>query len=143
MHPRLVLLALAIGPLHALRGQAATPAPYESIVTERDLMIPTRDGARMATDIYRPARNGVAVNERFPVLLQRTPYARSAVAGEAEYFAQYGYVVAVQNLRGRFTSEGTFLKVQPADATDGYDVIEWLAKQPCSNGQVGMWGFGF
>ena len=143
MHPRLVLLALAIGPLHALRGQAATPAPYESIVTERDLMIPTRDGARMATDIYRPARNGVAVNERFPVLLQRTPYARSAVAGEAEYFAQHGYVVAVQNLRGRFTSEGTFLKVQPADATDGYDVIEWLAKQPWSNGQVGMWGTSF
>ena len=95
MHPRLVLLALAIGPLHALRGQAATPAPYESIVTERDLMIPTRDGARMATDIYRPARNGVAVNERFPVLLQRTPYARSAVAGEAEYFAQHGYVVEI------------------------------------------------
>ena len=143
MHPRLVLLALAIGPLHALRGQAATPAPYESIVTERDLMIPTRDGARMATDIYRPARNGVAVNERLPVLLQRTPYARSAVAGEAEYFAQHGYVVAVQNLRGRFTSEGTFLKVQPADATDGYDVIEWLAKQPWSNGQVGMWGTSF
>ena len=106
-------------------------------------MIPTRDGARMATDLYRPAKNGAAVSGRFPVLLQRTPYERTDVAAEAAYFAEHGYIVAVQNLRGRFKSEGKFLKVQPADATDGYDVIEWLARQPWSNGDVGMWGTSF
>ena len=59
------------------------------------------------------------------------------------YFARHGYVVAVQDMRGRYRSEGTFSKVQPADATDGYDVIEWLGKQPWSNGSVGMWGTSF
>jgi putative CocE/NonD family hydrolase len=52
-------------------------------------------------------------------------------------------VVALQDTRGRYKSEGTFSKVQPADATDGYDVIEWLAKQPYVNGIVGMWGTSF
>ena len=106
-------------------------------------MIPTRDGRRMATDVYRPARNGVAVSKRFPVLLHRTPYDKSKAQKNAEYFARHGYVVAVQDTRGRYRSEGTFLKVQPIDATDGFDVIEWLAKQPYSNGAVGMWGTSF
>ena len=142
---RPLLLALTLFALRSIAAQLPTSAtaPYESIVTDRDLMVPTRDGARMATDIYRPAKNGAVVSERFPVLLQRTPYERSAVAAEAAYFAQHGYVVAVQNLRGRYRSEGKFLKVQQADATDGYDVIEWLARQPWSNGQVGMWGTSF
>jgi putative CocE/NonD family hydrolase len=106
-------------------------------------MIPTRDGARMATDVYRPARNGVAVDERLPVLLNRTPYDKGSLADDAKYFARHGYVVAVQDVRGRYESEGRFSKVQPADATDGYDTIEWLAKQPWSNGKVGTWGTSF
>ena len=72
---RLALPAALVATLasrHDVSAQA--PAPYGSILAERNLMIPTRDGKRMATDVYRPARNGVAVNERFPVLLQRTPY---------------------------------------------------------------------
>ena len=52
-------------------------------------------------------------------------------------------MVATLDVRGRHASEGKFLKVQPADATDGYDVIEWLAGQPWSNGSVGMWGTSF
>jgi putative CocE/NonD family hydrolase len=106
-------------------------------------MMPMRDGARMATDIYRPARNGIAVAERFPVLLHRTPYDKTGQQKIAEYFAQHGYVVAVQDIRGRYKSEGKFLKVQPLDATDGYDAIEWMAKQPYANGKVGMWGTSF
>ena len=82
----------------------------------------------MATDIYRPAHNGVAVNERFPVLLQRTPYDKTKAQKNAEYLTQHGYVVAVQDSRGRYKSEGKFLKVQPIDATDGYDVVEWLGE---------------
>ena len=141
--PRLLAIALCAPATVATQAPTVAPAPYESVVTDRDLMIPTRDGRRMATDIYRPSKNGTLVSGRFPVLLQRTPYERTDVAAEAAYFAQHGYIVAVQNLRGRFKSEGVFLKVQPADATDGYDVIEWLARQPWSNGRVGMWGTSF
>ena len=97
----------------------------------------------MATDIWRPAQNGVAVNEKFPVLLLRTPYDKHARAPQAPYFAERGYVVALQDIRGRYKSEGVFMKVQPKDASDGYDTIEWLAKQAYSNGSVGMWGTSF
>ena len=132
-------LSVASSPL----ASAQAPAAFDVVIAERNLMIPTRDGRRMATDVYRPARNGVAVSERFPVLLHRTPYDKSKAQKNAEYFARHGYVVAVQDTRGRYRSEGTFLKVQPIDATDGFDVIEWLAKQPYSNGAVGMWGTSF
>src|SRR5260221_1092846 len=116
---------------------------YDVVRAEHDLMIPVRDGARMATDIYRPARDGVVLAERLPVLLIRTPYDKGAQQHDAEYFARHGYVVVAQDVRGRYRSEGRFLKVQPKDATDGYDVIEWLAKQPYCNGSVGMWGTSF
>ena len=125
------------------RGHAQGTPPYEALRVEHDLMIGMRDGMRMATDVYRPARNGVPVDGRFPVLLNRTPYDKGSLAAQAETFAQHGYVVAVQDLRGRYASEGKFLKVQPADAPDGYDTIEWLAKQPWSNGKIGMWGQSF
>jgi putative CocE/NonD family hydrolase len=124
----------------AIQAQAA--APYD-VAVDSNLMIPVRDGIRLSTQLYRPARNGVPVDERFPVLLQRTPYELAVSARDAAFFARHGYVVALQNIRGRYKSEGKFLKVQPADATDGYDAIEWLAKQPYSNGVVGMWGTSF
>ena len=138
-HAAIVALVAAL----ATQAVAQRPAQYDVVLAERNLMIPTRDGRRMATDLYRPARNGIAVNERFPVLLQRTPYDKTKAQTNAEYLARHGYVVAVQDSRGRYKSEGKFLKVQPIDATDGYDVIEWLAKQPYSNGSVGMWGTSF
>src|SRR4051812_12669540 len=135
MIARLVVCALLL----------ATPvrAQYDALQVQQNFMMPMRDGARMATDIYRPARNGTAVDGRFPVLLHRTPYDKTGQKAIAEYFAQHGYVVAVQDIRGRYKSEGKFLKVQPLDATDGYDAVEWMAKQPYSTGAVGMWGTSF
>jgi uncharacterized protein len=127
----------------AAQERAADTAQYDVILAAHDLMIPTRDGMRMATDVYRPARGGVVVDGKFPVLLNRTPYDKGSLASQAQNFARHGYVVAVQDFRGRYASEGRFLKVQPADATDGYDTIEWLAKQSWSNGKVGMWGQSF
>ena len=124
-------------------GWVGSPKQYDAIKTSTDLMIPTRDGKRMATDVYRPARNGVPIAQPLPVLLNRTPYNKAALAELAVWYAERGYVVALQDTRGRYKSEGTFSKVQPADATDGYDVIEWLAKQPYANGIVGMWGTSF
>src|SRR4051812_20746821 len=106
-----------------LLGLASTALGQSSVV-EQDLMIPVRDGIRLSTKLYRPAMNGVPVTERLPALLQRTPYDLATSEKQAEYFARHGYVVVLQNIRGRYLSEGKFLKVQPADATDGYDVIE-------------------
>jgi putative CocE/NonD family hydrolase len=143
MRVSVALIAGAVATLAtpaASRAQAA--APYD-VVVDSSLMIPARDGIRMSTQLYRPARNGVPVDGRFPVLLQRTPYDLATTAKDAAFFARHGYVVALQNIRGRYKSEGKFLKVQPADAMDGYDAIEWLAKQPFSNGIVGMWGTSF
>jgi hypothetical protein len=134
-------LLLALPPSRTAAAQNA--APYQAVLAEKDLMITMRDGKRMATDIYRPAKNGVVVADKLPMLLERTPYNKTASQSRAEYFAQHGYVVAVQDIRGRYKSEGRFAKVQPADATDGFDTIEWLGKQPYTNGSIGMWGTSF
>ena len=140
---RILLASLTAATLLAMQLDAQVPTPFDVVRSEHNLMIPTRDGSKMATDVYRPARNGVAIDGRFPVLLNRTPYDKGSLASQAETFAKHGYVVAVQDLRGRYASEGKFLKVQPADATDGYDTVEWLAQQPWSNGKIGMWGQSF
>jgi len=124
-------------------GWVSSPKQFDAIKVATDFLMPTRDGKRMATDIYRPGRNGVPVEERFPVLLNRTPYNKTSLADLAVFYAERGYVVALQDSRGRYKSEGVFSKVQPIDATDGYDAIEWLAKQSYSSGKVGMWGTSF
>ncbi len=105
-------------------------------------MMPARDGIRLATDIYRPAGDGGA---RFPVLLHRTPYDKSSpnLVRVAEYFARHGYVVVVEDTRGRHRSEGVFSKYYKFDALDGYDAVEWAARLPYSNGKVGMWGTSY
>lgn len=135
---RASLLLIAVAP--TLRAQSAQ---FDAVLAERDLMIPTRDGTRLATDIYRPARNGVAVNERFPILLQRTPYDKTRSQPTAELFARHGYVVAVQDIRGRYKSEGVYSKLQPEGAPDAFDVMAYLARLPYGNGQIGTWGTSY
>jgi putative CocE/NonD family hydrolase len=65
------------------------------------------------------------------------------MAKDAAYFARHGYVVAVQDIRGRYASEGTYSKLQAVEAEDGYDAVQWLAKRPYANGDVGMWGTSY
>lgn len=122
----------------------AAVAADEFIVT-RDVMIPARDGILLATDIYIPARNDVAVADRHPVLLSRTPYSkdRERDVKLAELMVRHGYVVAIQDIRGRYKSQGKFTKYSILEAPDGYDTIEWLADQSWSNGRVGMWGTSY
>lgn len=134
-----------IGAPASAGGQPAaqSTARYQAILAEQNLMIPTRDGVRMATDIYRPARNGVPVTEKLPVLLNRTPYDKTGLAAQARFFAERGYVVAVQDIRGRYKSEGTYSKLQAIGAEDGYDVIQYLGKLPYGTGQVGTWGTSY
>lgn len=149
----LVALALAAGVSTAAlaqdaqymppKGWSSSPKQFDCQKAEIDRLITMRDGKRMATDIYRPVRSGAVVSERLPVLLNRTPYNKQSLALQATFYCERGYVVALQDTRGRYKSEGTFSKVQPADATDGYDSVEWLATQPYANGKVGMFGTSF
>ena len=105
-----------------------------------------RDGsaatAKLATDIYLPARNGAAVEGRFPIVLSRTPYGKGGTVATAKYFVPRGYVVVGQDTRGRGGSEGIWHWMTD-DRQDGYDAIEWLARQPWSDGKVGMMGCSY
>lgn len=117
------------------------------MVIAKDVMVPMRDGVRLATDVYYPARDGAPAPGRFPTILGRTSYDKTSrqmwVEPVGEFFCQHGYVVALQDLRGRHRSEGAgqyFHTANPNEGPDGYDTIEWIAAQPWSNGKVGMVG---
>ena len=113
----------------------------------KDVMILMRDGVRLATDIYRPTRNGEPTAGEFPTILGRTSYDKNSdqmwIEPVANFFTPRGYVVVLQDLRGRHHSEGMgqyFHTANPQEGEDGYDTIEWIAKQTWSNGRVGMTG---
>ena len=118
------------------------------IVSSHNVMIPMRDGVRLATDIYRPADElGNAIDGQFPVIVGRTSYDKSNpviwIEAVANAFVPRGYVVVLQDLRGRGDSEGTgdyFHTANQKEGLDGYDTIEWAAGQSWSNGKVGMVG---
>ena len=121
--------------------------PDYGIVVDENVMVPMRDGVRLATDIYRPAIDGQAVHGPLPTILGRTSYDKRWrwlwIDPVARYFAPRGYVVAVQDLRGRRRSEGVgqyFHTANVHEGEDGYDTVEWIAAQPWSNGRVGMTG---
>jgi putative CocE/NonD family hydrolase len=113
------------------------------IVVERSVMVPMRDGVRLATDVYRPAGGGP-----HPVLLERTPYDKSFAWFTAGLIVNplvavdHGYAVVVQDVRGRAASEGEWVPfVHEAD--DGHDAVEWAAAQPWSDGNVGVFGSSY
>jgi putative CocE/NonD family hydrolase len=104
---------------------------------ERGVSVKMRDGVTLRGDIFRPDADG-----KFPVLLQRTPYRRAPWGYDIEFAqraAARGYVVFLQDVRGRFTSDGDWYPFLH-EAEDGYDTVEWIASQPFSNGKVGMFG---
>jgi putative CocE/NonD family hydrolase len=101
----------------------------------------TRDGIRLDADIYRPD-----ATENLPVLLMRQPYGRAiastVVYAHPSWYAAHGYIVAIQDVRGRGTSAGEF-KLFAHEIADGEDSIYWAAHLPGSNGKVGMYGFSY
>ncbi len=135
-----VVLGAAAG--HAEPPQVTKRPAEFGFVVEKNVTIAVRDGTKLATDIYRPAKDGNAVEERFPVLLTRTPYNKDGASGEGKYYAERGYVVVANDVRGRFASEGTW-RLLADDANDGYDVVEWIAKQSWSNGKLGTFGTSY
>ena len=101
-----------------------------------------RDGARLATDLYFPAADGKALPGPFPVLLIRTPYNKDGKSGDGMFFAQHGYVFVAQDVRGRYQSEGDFY-IYVNEGPDGYDCVEWIARQPWCDGNVGTYGSSY
>ena len=116
---------------------------YDAIC-QSNVMVPMRDGVRLATDIYLPALDGQPASGKFPVILERTPYdkAGSGNVTNGTYYARRGYVCAIQDVRGRFVSEGEWYPFAK-EAPDGYDTVEWLAAQEWSDGQVGTMGASY
>ena len=112
------------------------------VVVEKDQTISMRDGVKLAVDLYRPAKGGKPVAGKFPALLTRTPYNKAGTSGEGRYYAERGYVVVANDIRGRYSSEGTWRLIAD-DPQDGFDVVEWIARQDWSDGKVGTFGTSY
>src|SRR5215472_7129427 len=115
-------------------------ASSEGLSIARDIGVPMRDGVVLRADILRPKTEG-----RVPVLVYRTPYGKENALKEYTTFrhaVERGYAVVVQDVRGRYASDGEFRPYQN-EGRDGYDTIEWAAKQPWSNGKVGTFGLSY
>lgn len=108
----------------------------------KDVLVEMRDGIRLAADVYRPVKNGTVVEGKFPALLERTPYNKEADTHYGHYFAKRGYITVIQDCQERFKSEGEFYGFAN-EGLDGYDTIEWIARQPWSNGKVGTFGTSY
>ncbi|MEN8164404.1 MAG: CocE/NonD family hydrolase [Acidobacteriota bacterium] len=128
------------------------PAPKYEIRLEPSVMVPMRDGVRLSTDLYFPE----GATGPFPVVLIRTPYDKNRFRPErssgyyrwkdgdvrVQLFAGQGYVVAVQDMRGKFESEGKFL-IGTNERRDGSDTVDWLVVQEWSTGKVGTYGCSY
>jgi putative CocE/NonD family hydrolase len=140
-----VLALLTLSPRVALQpfpAPAQASEPGYGIVTSKNVMVSMRDGVRLATDVYRPALNGVPVAERFPVILERTPYNKDGDAERARYFVPRGYIVVAQDVRGRYASEGRW-RPHRDDVNDGYDTAKWIGEQPWCDGGIGTVGTSY
>jgi predicted acyl esterase len=113
---------------------ASIPAWAPARAAEKlEFMVPMRDGVKLATHVFLPDGEGP-----FPAVLSRTPYGKDRGGDEATYLKN-GYARVVQDCRGRFKSEGKYVP-WANDVEDGYDTLEWIAKQKWSNGKIGMTG---
>lgn len=138
------------------RAVADTAPSGYAMTQDTGVMVGMRDGVHLATDIYFPAFDGKRLDGRLPVIMNRTPYGRSKTAARemtadgrrrtraevAEYYVRRGYVFIYQDTRGRGGSEGQFVKYLD-DGHDGYDMCQWIAAQPWSDGRIGMLGTSY
>ncbi len=130
----LALAALA----SAGAAPAATPAALEAAAKvgwEWGVKIPLRDGVHLNATVYRPAGAPAPA----PCIFTLTPYISQSYHDRGMYFASHGLPFLIVDVRGRGNSEGEF-RPMIQEAHDGYDIVEWLARQPYCNGKVSMWG---
>src|SRR6202011_402255 len=133
------LLPLLCGVSLFVPAQKA-PSPAGDFVMEKDVAVPMRDGVTLRADVLRPQGT-----DEFPVLVYCTPYGKEPALEEYTPFSpavEHGNAVVVQNVRGRYASEGDFRPYEN-EGRDGYDTIEWAARQRWSNGAVGTFGLSY
>ena len=138
---RVVLSACAIAGMYAADIQTSWPEPRYQVRVEENVQVSMRDGIKLSTDLYFPVDAG----SKLPVILIRTPYDKAPYLkpkSAAREFSGQGYIVAVQDTRGRHASEGEYTAFV-GDVTDGYDTTDWLAKQPWSSGNIGTYGCSY
>ncbi|HEV3511354.1 MAG TPA: CocE/NonD family hydrolase [Candidatus Sulfotelmatobacter sp.] len=122
--------------LPSLYSQSTPLGVSSKMLIQYNVPMKTRDGVTLHADIYRPDSD-----DKFPVILMRTPYDKSVdwAISPAFKIVERGYVFIIQDVRGRYTSEGEWYPFKHEQA-DGYDSVEWAASLPYSNGKVGMMG---
>ncbi len=141
----LSLLSLLLASAEVAPAATRQEAPAGDGVTCSVVMVPMRDGVKLSTEVYRPAAAG-----KYPVIMTRTPYSMAAglsgcrASSTLSPMAARGYVVITQESRGTSRSEGAG-QFRPIviEAKDGYDAVEWAARQPWSSGKVGMFGSSY
>ena len=124
-------------------AEAEGSKPIYEYRFEHNVMVPMKDGTKLATDIYIPK-----TDKPVPALVVRTPYNKELSSNPeyGKYYASRGYAVAIQDVRGRFASEGEFynyLNDGDNEHKDGYDAIEWIGRQMWCDGRIGMWGSSY
>jgi putative CocE/NonD family hydrolase len=118
-----------------LLGCGWSAAAPKVIVKYLHVPVAMRDGVRLSANVYLPGEHA-----RYPVLLVRTPYNKGAdITPNYQAFVDHGYAVVVEDVRGRYESEGAFQPLTQ-EPNDGDDTLNWIARQPWSNGRVGMMG---
>lgn len=130
------------------KPKAVKPAPAAEekeegrVEVKTNVMVAMRDGVKLATDIYLPAKDGKALKGKFPTILTRLPYNKEGSKKHGEYFARQGYVFVAQDTRGRYASEGVWHWLTD-DGVDGVDTAKWIAAQGWSDGKIGMMGTSY
>jgi uncharacterized protein len=120
---------------------AQTEASYE-VGAPKTVMVAMRDGVHLATDVYLPVRNGAPADGKFPALLERTPYNKNASSALTRALLQHGYAVVLQDVRGRYGSEGRWVPIRD-DPQDGFDTARWIGEQAWFDGNLGTMGTSY
>lgn len=120
------------------------PATFGSAV-QHDIPITMTDGTVLAADVYRPAVNGKAAPGKFPVVLSQTPYNKNLPGANFEipYLVNRGYVQVIADARGTGSSGGTWVPFQEREQRDGFELTNWTARQPWSDGKVALYGASY
>ena len=120
-----------------------TPALCRRVRELRDLRVPMRDGARLSADLYLPGEDYPERLRSFPTVLIRMPYGKREaycyMPAHGRFWARRGYACVIQDVRGRFASEGVF-EPYVNETADGWDTLDWVAAQPWCDGAIGMTG---
>ncbi|MEX2459292.1 MAG: CocE/NonD family hydrolase [Actinomycetota bacterium] len=145
-HPRVLLATLAVALLGTVVSAQPGRAQTVTVVRTRDLAIPMSSGGELYADLYRPAVDGVP-RTRLPTIVVYFPYRKddpSRFEREAlARFAEAGFAGLLVDIRGTGASPGEFGMSSRREVRDGYDAVEWAARQPWSDGRVGMWGYSY